>query len=516
MLFPFQRRPLEQLAPPWNASKPAVLSQIEAALRADPAGEVHLPDDRDPEEIRWAPGALDALFGRPSSTQSISARTIVTALSALVRRPSDAAYRHFYGIIQRDDAISIVDEMLSVLSTQTMPRDKVAAIAREVARKSPDVSAVKLVLALLGLAGAAEDRNLILTLGRFDELTIFAAVALRNLLENAEDEVWTLAKNVRGWGRIRAIFQLAGTTRADIKAWLLREGWDNSIMIEESAYFCATQGDLLTALRADDPDQPLLDGAGEILHALVNGGPAEDMGHYPDGAEASRLYVRHVAATPSLLRRYRHVKAIFDFAQGEPPSQWSAETRWDIRTNASLYLGRVEWSELVKQSLRSSDQQAFWLACEVGQMIGVDVWPARFERQRAGVSDEWYFLMQSQNVDCIEQVLALARDRLDLAKVGSGPDTSTGLGPIFKDDSAVDFIVQDLKRFPGVGWDVVKVAMRGRTVRCRNMALNALVAWGRDAWPADAEDVLTRALEAEPDDKVRSRIRAVLTGKEAS
>jgi hypothetical protein len=124
--------------------------------------------------------------------------------------------------------------------------------------------------------------------------------------------------------------------------------------------------------------------------------------------------------------------------------------------------------------------------------------------------------MQSQSVDRIEQVLALARYSLDLAKVGAGPGTFNGLGPIFNDDRAVDFIVQDLKRFPGVGWDVVKVAMRGRTIRCRNMALNAIAAWGRDAWPADAEDVLTRAFEIEPDDKVRNRIRAVLTGKETN
>jgi hypothetical protein len=514
--FSFRRPPLEQLAPPWTASKPAVFSQIEAAVLADPDGEVELRDDKDPEEIRWAPGAIDALLGRPSSTKSTSARTVITALGALVRRPSDAAYRHFYDIILRDDAISIVDEMLSVLSTQTMPRDKVAAVARHIARKSPDVNAVKCVLALLGVVGDVEDRELILTLGRFEELTIFAAVALQNLLGDAEDGIWSLAKSVRGWGRIRAIFKLAGTARADIKAWLLRDGWDNSIMIEESAYFCASQGDLLSALHADDLDLPMLDGAGEILRALVNGGPAQDMRDYRDGAEASRLYVRRVAAAPSLLRRYQHVKAISDFAQGDPPSEWSAEIRWDIRTNASLYLGRAEWRELVTEGLRSSERQAFWQACEVGQMIGVDVWPARFERQKAGVSDEWYFLMQSQSVDRIEQVLALARNSLDLGKVGSGPGTSSGLGPIFKDDRAVDFIVQDLKRFPGVGWDVVKVAMRGRTIRCRNMALNALAAWGRDAWPADAEDALTRALEIEPDDKVRNRTRAVLTRKETS
>lgn len=342
MLFSFRRLSLEQLATPWGASKPAVFSQIEAALVADPAGEVQLRDDKGPEDIRWAPGAMDALLGRPNSTKSTSARTIIAALGALVRRPSDAAYRHFYDLILRDDAISIVDEMLDVLSTQTMPRDKVAAVARRIARKSPDVNAVKFVLALLGLVGEAEDRELILTLGRFEELTIFAAVALQNLLGNAEDEVWTLAKSVRGGGRIRAIFRLTGTARGDIKAWLLRDGWNNSIMIEESAYFCAAQGDLLTALRADDPDLPLLDGAGEILHALVNGGPAEDMRDYPDGVEACQLYVRHVVTAPALLPRYQHVRAISDFAQDDPPSEWSAEIRWEIRTNASLYLGRAE------------------------------------------------------------------------------------------------------------------------------------------------------------------------------
>ncbi|MET0706683.1 MAG: hypothetical protein ABWY64_04150 [Tardiphaga sp.] len=52
MLFSLRRPSLEQLAPPWGASKLAVFSQIEAALLADPAGEVQLRDDKDPEEIR--------------------------------------------------------------------------------------------------------------------------------------------------------------------------------------------------------------------------------------------------------------------------------------------------------------------------------------------------------------------------------------------------------------------------------------------------------------------------------
>ena len=455
------------------------------------------------------PGALDSLFGSPAKS-TVDARMIVAALGALVRKPDAARWHHFYETIRRDDSIAIVDGVIAHLAASGLSRNKVGDIARRIARESPDVNAVKTALALLGAAGANEDRVLVLTLGRYEELTIFAAVALENLLADAEEYIWMLARSVRGWGRIRTLFRLKGTARADIKAWLLREGWDNSVMIEETAYLCAAQGELLGALREPEPDEKLLEGAGEILHALINGGPAEDIGDYRDGSEASRLYLRHIVANTSSLVRYVHAKALLDFAQGDPPPYWTAEVRWDIRTEALRYLGRAEWPALVAEGLRSANERVFWLACEVGSAIGIDVWPARYERQKFGTSDQWYFLMQTDRDDRIEQVLDLARARLDLAKIGSGPGISLGLGLEYADDQAADFIVQDLKRFAGIGWDLVKIALRGRTIRLRNMALNALAAWGRNTWPSDAVDVLRIALEKEPDNEVRERIRAAL------
>jgi hypothetical protein len=121
--------------------------------------------------------------------------------------------------------------------------------------------------------------------------------------------------------------------------------------------------------------------------------------------------------------------------------------------------------------------------------------------------------MQTEDPTRIEQILALARVQLNLVSVGSGPSMSLGLGPGFDDDQALDFLLQDLKRFPGKGWDLIKVGLHGRARRIRNMAINALRDWGREAWPSDAMAELGLAAEREPDDKIRQRLHDLMNGK---
>ena len=98
--------------------------------------------------------------------------------------------------------------------------------------------------------------------------------------------LWELAKTVDGWGRIHIVERLAETERPEIKDWLLREGYRNSIMYEYLAYTCATAGNLLTALSGEHVDRDLLTSAGDIIQALISGGPAEDMDGYEEGATA--------------------------------------------------------------------------------------------------------------------------------------------------------------------------------------------------------------------------------------
>ena len=354
-------------------------------------------------------------------------------------------------------------------------------------------------------------------LGRADELTIYAAIALKNLLGEAEEEIWTLAKNAEGWGRIQAVFRLEGTTRADIKDWLLREGHRNSIMPEEVAYFCAVNGDLIALLRSDEVDDDLLDRISELFQALVAGGPAEDIRDLADGSEAAVLYLHKVRASAKLtFARFLAVRALQTLVddragEGLPVVDWPVDAQWQVRTGAADYLRQPQWPALVTERLVAEEEQVFWEACRVGELLEMDVWPARFERQRGGKSDQWYFLMQTDSPDRVEQVLALAREQLDLGKVGSGPSLSLGLGAEFADDSAVDFIVQDLGRFPGFGWDFLRVGLTGRSVRLRNMTLRALAAWGPERWPREVSQLLSAAAAREPDAELRQEMLRLLT-----
>jgi hypothetical protein len=165
--------------------------------------------------------------------------------------------------------------------------------------------------------------------------------------------------------------------------------------------------------------------------------------------------------------------------------------------------------EIVDQTLRTTpDAFAFNVAANLAPKLGIDAWPLRFAKQQARESDQWYWLMETDDRARVEQVMALARSQLDLNGIGSGP-TKEVFAFLAGDDSALNFILQGLQRFPGLGWDLVRVGLSARSVPTRNGALRTLEIWGPDAWPAGGALVLHELAQAEPDDKIRERMRAL-------
>jgi hypothetical protein len=121
--------------------------------------------------------------------------------------------------------------------------------------------------------------------------------------------------------------------------------------------------------------------------------------------------------------------------------------------------------------------------------------------------------MRQANETSIDRIVHLATTRLPLADIGTGPAKALGVGPEYGAHSCLDFVLQDVKRFPGRGWELIRTGLASPVVRNRNMAINALQAWPRDQWPADAAEVLNRSAGREPDDKVKARIIALIRGQ---
>ena len=78
---------------------------------------------------------------------------------------------------------------------------------------------------------------------------------------------------------------------------------------------------------------------------------------------------------------------------------------------------------------------------------------------------------------------------------------------------ALDWVLQDLRRFPGTGWPLIRAGLRSPVTRNRNMAVQALASWGRGAWPQDAELLVRQAARAEPREDTRAAMHALLEGR---
>lgn len=531
MHFPFFNSgtwDIQRVKPPWG-DRPSIYQHVLAKIHAGEPGFGEegdlLPDDeivKGDHQFRWAPGALDGVFGHHGggTDAADAARKILESLRALAKKANDDRADSLYSLLIEHSALNYVDHLLeAVVGDDDLEAERLQTIARWIATGAADREPIKCAIALLGVFQGGEDRDLLLTLGRHEEFTLFASVALTNCADDPELSLWALACLVTGWGRIQIIERLAETKDEQIKAWMLREGYRNDIMEEYTALTCARTGNLLAALSQAEPDEKLLKGAGSLFTTLIRGrgGPSEGIESYAEGAEATELYLQHLQSRDLDVEDFVAVSAIEQFVNEKEGEVQDSALGWPQRRATLLDLisairSRPGWEEKIRRGLDSEDRRIFGVATEAARALGIDTWDIYLERLKRG-EDQWYFVMQTNDHERIDKVVQFAEETLPLKEIASGPSDSLGLGPEFQHHSALDFVLQDLRRFPGKGWPLIRAGLQSPVVRNRNMAVQALAAWNRTAWPVEGEALLKGAIAAEPKDETRAIMIKALAGE---
>lgn len=515
---------------PWDAH-PSIYEHIKAHIRPGQNGLAEggdtLPDEEriaGKSQVRWAAGAMDGVFSHHvgAGKHDDDAESLVSLIREYCAAPTVANKAKVYEFLVEKDTLGLIDPVIKRITQEAgINHGRLYDLCMSLAKESPDRGPVKFGIAILGLYREAGNHELFHTLGRNDEFTLFCAVALSNAVENPEAELWALAKQVDGWGRIHIVERLAGTENPEIKDWLLRDGYKNSVMYEYLAYTCATSGGLLTALDRENVDDELLAAASDILRALIAGGPAEDIDCYEDGAATVELYVGHAGRKAVSLDHFLTVATIRDFLANDEADWdsrrqhgWTPERRAALAGQCSSFIDRPEWRERIVDGLRSEDEVVFFNADGAANVLGIDTWDYHWERLRASPrkSNRWFPVMKACNEARIAGVIALASEHIPTHEIATGPGSEMGLGPGYEVHGCLDFILQELGRFPGHGDGLVRVGLKSPVVRNRNMALRALAEWGKDRWPEGMEAALAESIAVEPDDDVRGRMEKVAAG----
>lgn len=512
---------------PWLAS-PSVYEHIRLHLDPD-SGELaregrSLPDEERryrPGEIRFMPGARDGLGGQavPTREGEKAAEQVARLVAEIAKSNTARAKVALYRLLLKDDVLAYIDPALqAIIRARVSPQPYLRDFALFVAKTAPDRGPVKLAIALLGIIADPRDVELVSLLGRHEEFTLYSAVALTNMLANPEKELWALARRVSGWGRIHLVERLAEDPSPQVQDWLLREGFRNEVMNEYLAYVCAVGGDLRQALYGE-VDDDLLRAAGEIIEALIHGGPAEDIQDYPDAAEVINRYLELLEGRAGTVDEFLVVDAISAYLTEDWDPEANLTGGWDPQNRdraivaANHILQQPQWRELVLDGLRSADSLEFFKAAEAADILGLDTWPVHWGRLQANPRDSgcWSEVLRKARGEHMDDIIRLAQQALPLAQMTGEPKAESGWGWLRNDDwLSLHLIIHSLAKYPGKGWPLIATALQASNLSNRGIAVAALADWGKANWPPEAAPALAQAIEVEPDAQLRQRMMDLL------
>jgi hypothetical protein len=429
-------------------------------------------------------------------------------------RATKRRLKKLYAVVSEDGALGYVDPMIERLVELKPDASRLHALGGWLATTAPDRGAVKVGLALLGVTGLGDDLPVVRALGAHDEFTLYAAVAIQNGLLEPDRELWALAQVVDGWGRIQCVERLSATDDPEIRSWILRTGYRNSVMYEYLAYIAATTGDLLAALRDSDVDRELLTAAGEIISALVAGGPAEDLDDYDQGAEAVEAFMDHMVSSAETLDDFHAIAAVESFLTRDDGWQERAERGWTearrqhLQVQCTEVLNREQWTERVADGLQAEDDVTFWKANQAAQKLGIDTFDLLFRKVTEDPYDgPWFQAWQQADQSRGRRIVELVRQALPLGEISTGLGDDLGLGPEWRAHQALDWTLQALRDYPGLGGDLLLVGLRSPVTRNRSMALNALKEWPANTWPSEAQAVVAQLATSDPNEQTRKLAR---------
>lgn len=484
-----------------------------------------LPDEKKADdEIKFAPGLVDSLFGVDDSDES---KTRIKKLGSLIHKVSkngdEQSKADFYRkITENESLVGIIDQFLQLLVQSSLPVEPfLFNYAHSLATKSSNRNSVKFGIAILGLCQNKKPIEDIKILGLHDEFTVFSTIALFNLSDNLILDLWQLAKKVHGWGKIQLVDRLAEMELTDeIRDWLVLEGYKNSIMNEYLALTCAINGRLNEKLLTESVDQNLFDSAGDIIVALMDEGPAEGMSGYKEASETIQNYIRHSKSNSLKISNFITLHRIKDYLEESPEENdilknWNENDLSNCLININEILTSKDWTSEVQVALNSSNNFDFWNGKQAAQKLEIDISDTLWNRLDKYPFDSasWYDITTHVKSVNPQKIVEKAISLIPLKEISTGPKDSMGVGPGFQKHQSLDYVIIFLENHPMIGEEIILAGLKSPVIRNRNMTLKTLEKWTSKNWSNNIVTELNKLKGLEPTLDTKENLNRLLRGK---
>ncbi len=471
-----------------------------------------LPEEDPDTPVHWAPGAMDGVcmfHTRHEPLDPAGRRQMIKALKSA----SDGNYPEtealFAELTREHRAVSIVDEMLDYITDHEaeLNAGNIYDFAFSMLVHSTHIECVKIALELQEIFTIIDEdvREIIRRLGLYEEFTLFAIWNMMAWI-NGNEEIFTLAKKVHGWGRIHAVEFLKPENK-EIKHWLLTEGTINEVENAYSALTCWQKSDAESVLFGK-PTAAEYKGISGLILALLDEGPVPGISEIEN---AEQILLRFLEITPEFapgIQEYEVISAIYDWADNE-----------DEPGNAVLAAcGKILFSPDCESAVKDAVEKGEGI--RLAYKLGIPYRDRLLELLRQdfdGYYDKILYLMPDP--EYIEPTLQIFREKLPLAEMLGDPADIPGIGEEYLKYDQLLTLIMELGDKPLTGMDLMETALRSPIMRDRYWALRNLKSWVREkGLPlADLSPELCAAVselrQKEIDDKCEAFIGQLLSGQ---
>lgn len=516
----------------WRTDNNSILQFISSNL--DNQGNLSetaqdLPDEKkDDEKIRFAAGLVDAIF---NSGDSDDAKKRVIELSKHMKKIATSGDKineqGFYRLITENEGpIGIIDEFLQTIGKEALSIEPyLFNFAKDLATRTDKRNAVKFGIAILGLCQNKSVLNDIKILGLHDEFTVYSSIAIANLSDNAENDLWELAQKVNGWGKIQLVDRLARPElKESIKDWLVLDGYKNNIMHEYLAYTCATNGELHKKLEREYIENKLFKSASDIIEALiVEHSPAEDITTYTFASQVIQDFIRHSKNQATDISDFNTLHKIKDFLtelQNDIGEQKENGWNQNIISNCLIEIVEIlnskDWKIVAHQGLKSNDNVIYWNAKQAAEKLDIDIWEAVWTKleEKPLDSSSWYDVTHYSKPEHANKIIEFALKHLPFEELDTGAKDSNGFGDNYNKHASHEYATTFLENYPKMGEKIIQTALRSPVTRNRNMAIKVLDKWKQENWSPEIEKEIRYLREFEPNNDTKENIERLLSGQE--
>ena len=492
-----------------------------------------LPEDfklppKDPNGVPWADGALDGVY----IYHTVENEEDIEPLKNIVFQISEGKFEEAQNNLENLDffMISRRDPLLNwiIQEQKQINIDNLCEFAISQLSNSKNIEVIKFCLCVLEIIKLETEKDTIekvKILALSDEFTLYCLNILKNL-KNSNEEIFEIAKKVKGWGRIYSVKYLK-VTNDEIKEWILEEGCHNYIIPAYTAYTCAKKINLVEILNEDKISSKKFNDISYLMNALLDEEAITGISNLEDRELLIERYLEKAKTLASTEEDYYAVITLKEYIKNNK----------EINNELIKICDEILNSENTRNNVKELLKEGY--GYNIAKYLGIDIDKYILEYLQDNPLKNPYIVFNISERENMKKLVSLIEKKLTLEKLEGAPtDKFYSKNEKNKEYIFLDTIIKKLgnlgrterkfvvsvypveptasmdepENFIGIGENLIICALNSPYVDIRYGAVNTLESWKEKGYILSNEIIenIKKLEKLEVDEELKIKLNELL------